>query len=183
MTKTTIRPTGFLFLFCIPAVALAWYDEIARSRYRADSDWPQSPSVPGVVENWTPMLGGVPGDGVEVGTNRIDSSENTALLLDWTDRAGAAFDLRTCVCPDFPSAKTELLRKLGMMQSTATMPAGTNGLDRLGDICLARIGDPVRVFFVRNNVVVSLWTDADGAAATNLLFNLDAQIVDALENP
>lgn len=66
------------------------------------------------------------------------------------------------------------------MQSTIPMSRGTNGLERLGDICYADLAQPSFVVFVRNNVFVSCFSSIDENTLTNLLFFLDEQILASL---
>ena len=144
--------------------------------------WPTSPAVSGVVSNWIPALSGDLLENSSVCTNREQTASFTSTMFEWEDSPSIEkLDLRFFVSSDFPSAKHALLMELGGMESTIPMSRGTNGLERLGDICYADLNQPAFVTFVRNNMFVSCCASLDETSLTNLLFSLDEQILASLK--
>lgn len=180
MKRIRIPLFGACILIPLAGIVFADYEEFAEARYQTASLWPETSELCGVANEWEPQIENRVGQEVVIETNKLISAGATVFCFDWTEPDGSAIDLRTYTCPDFSSAKTAMKRELGMMQSTVPMDTGTNGLEHLGDICLTRISDFVRILFVRNNVFVSLRTDAGLTVSTNLLFCLDSQIVQSL---
>lgn len=180
MKRIRIPLFGACILLPLAGIVFADYEEFAEVRYQTASLWPETSELCGVANEWEPQIENRVGQEVVIETNKLISAGATVFCFDWTEPDGSAIDLRTYTCPDFSSAKTAMKRELGMMQSTVPMDTGTNGLEHLGDICLTRISDFVRILFVRNNVFVSLRTDAGLTVSTNLLFCLDSQIVQSL---
>ena len=180
MKRIRIPLFGACILLPLAGIVFADYEEFAEARYQTASLWSETSELCGVANEWEPQIENRVGQEVVIETNKLISAGATVFCFDWTEPDGSAIDLRTYTCPDFSSAKTAMKRELGMMQSTVPMDTGTNGLEHLGDICLTRVSDFVRILFVRNNVFVSLRTDAGLTVSTNLLFCLDSQIVQSL---
>lgn len=152
-------------------------------RYDTES-WPLLPSFPGIATNWTPILPASLLQSSGISTNReIHASGSVSLMFVFSSAPDMDFDLRTFEAEDFASSKRALMTELGGLETTVPLPRGTNGLERLGDVCYGVLDSPSLVLFVRNNVFVSCFSRLSPETVTNLLFGLDRQIVDALQNP
>ena len=154
----------------------------AYGRYHPET-WPEQPSVPGAVTNWFPALPNWLVDSSTIVTN-VDSGTNfKSFRLSGRDETHKEIlRLRMSQREDFVDARNGLLETLGGMESTISMPRGTNGLEHLGDICYANGSHPAFVLFVRNNMFVSCYSSIEETSLTNLLFSLDGQILDNLHS-
>ena len=178
------RKRAIVLALLVPAICIAKSSGVegnrAARRYVAAS-WPEDSVFAGVVSNWIPVIPESLLENASVCTNREQTASYTSTMLDWEMSPFVEkLDLRCFESPDFTSSKQALLIELGGMQSTIPMSRGTNGLERLGDICYADLAQPSFVVFVRNNVFVSCFSSIDENTLTNLLFFLDEQILASL---
>lgn len=163
----------------LPAESYADYAEFAATQYLVEL-WPNIPSHTGQVVDWVPSLEMWSGEGRTIVTNWISAKGAHIGCFDLVREDGLTMDLRTYSCSTFHQAKEFMLEDLGMMQSTVPLQSGTNGLDRLGDICYADLSSKPLVLFIRNNVFVSCLSSFDNTELTNLLFSTDSQIISNL---
>lgn len=157
-----------------------FFIQMASRRYHPET-WPEQPSVSGVATNWFPSFPDWLVESSSIVTNVENNTNFTSFRFNGRDRNRREnLRLRLSQREDFSAARNGLLETLGGMESTISLPSGTNGLECLGDICYASLAQPSFVLFVRNNVFVSCYARLDENSLTNLLFSLDQQVLESL---
>lgn len=133
-----------------------------------------------LITNWTPTFASFGVTGL-IATHKglwANGSKNSTYFFHSVDTQNAIIDLRVQECRSVVEAHAAMMEVFGNCSAIQPFPVGTTNTVKVGDRCY--IGYPTnacsRIFFVRNNVFLSIAADQTNFPVQTIAENLDNQL-------